>query len=262
MAIRFHTCSVLGCFSIFLLQGRIHPSLNSLRGNSVEPGQGDSPLRFMNKNYKNISILGTHKLAKSYFQVLKNSDLVYENLSLVETPTRFLLDYAKEKSSHDPQNIFIPDHTAKHVMLSVFLERAKELFPDKKIALSPFEAEFHPPFVHKSDGDALWAISHATWTCPPDCDEPEICPHIRDKRDWDFFVSLKNLLDKKENKDTLVLRYGCEPLYQHISFLPLEKVVEDLKIFEEKVKQKNDLTVIVATHSRCHGIIGQFWITG
>lgn len=210
--------------------------------------------------YKNIYILGAHKLATSYFQALKNSDLVYENLVLVKTPTQFLLDYAKEKSSQDPQNIFIPDHTAKHVMLAVFLERAKELCPHKKIALSPFEADFHPPFIHKSDGDALWAISHATWTCPPDCDEPEICPHIQDKRDWDFFVSLKTLLGKKENKNTLVFRYGCKPLSKQISFLPLEKVVSDLKYFEEKLKQENNLTIIIATHSRCHGIIGQFSI--
>ena len=124
------------------------------------------------KTYKNIYILGAHKLATSYFQVLKNSDLVYENLSLVKNPTQFLLDYVKANPSQDPQNIFIPDHTAKHVMLSIFLERAKELCHNKKVELSPFEADFHPPFLYKSDGNALWAISHATWTCPPHCDEP------------------------------------------------------------------------------------------
>lgn len=210
----------------------------------------------------NIYILGAHKLATSYLKKLIraqiNKELNGKNISCIpESPATFIIDYFASPNKQNPADVLVPDHTAKHVMLQVFMEFAKKNLPQAKVELCSLTADFQTPFLHKSDHEALWAMSYATWTCPPDCDEPAVCPHIQDTRTWDFFESLPKFL---ETAKTLIYCYGCKSLFKEISYIPLQKICKDLKDFENKLKKLKIKNVIVATHSHCHGILGQFEI--
>jgi len=238
----------------------------------------------MPEPYNNIYILGGHQLAYSYFEKITKAklegELGFENCylvdpdpnchatshisdpaSLISKPyAEFIIDYVDNQNSYHPDDTLIPDHTAKHVMLQVFLKLIEDKFPNLKTKLSPFKSDFETPFVHKSENDAIWAISYATWTCPPDCDEPKICPHIEDTRTWDFNKSLEELFraTSDESRETSTHRFPCKILYAEIAQIPLTKIIKEISEFMHKMQNDPPKKVIVATHSHCHGILGQF----
>lgn len=234
-----------------------------------------------NSRTRHIYVLGGHALATGYAQALesgrRDGQIAFDELFCVtddpkakaiaslgqgsvisEAPARFILDYAADPSRQNLNDTLVPDHTAKHVMLEVFMQMARERRPDLNCALSPFESDFTAPFSYKGENGALWALSHATWTCPPDCDEPEICPHIQANRDWNFFESLPKLFESLSDAEYAKYRFGCIPLFKEIAQIPLPRIVSSLRDFDARLSGTPPRQVIVATHSHCHGILGSF----
>lgn len=233
-----------------------------------------------NLAYRHIHILGGHKLAVSYHDKISQAkaagEIAYERLFCVtDDPKAYAFDHVPQtniiaKSYSDfieevlsdpnpvsPRDTIVPDHTAKHVMLQVFLSHVARRLPNFKTELKPFAADFTTPFLYKSENDAIWAMSYATWVCPPDCDEPAICPHIAESRTWDFFKTLPEAASQIATKSSVHL-FGCEPLVAEISHIRLAKMAAELTAFDERLAGPVPFTALVATHSRCHGILGCF----
>ncbi len=231
--------------------------------------------------FRNIYILGGHRLALSYIDTLKKARSdgnfsfekiysitndrkanVFQSLSkdeiIFQSPAEFIIDKVFSKEKMNTNDVIVPDHTAKHVFLQVFLEIVKEKFPRLKTTLSPFESSFDPPYLHQGDGGAIWAMSYATWVCPSDCDEPGICPHIRDKRTWDFGKSFQKLFKNYPPEKFSIHLFACQPLLSYIACIPFPKIAGEIKQFVSRLEKGKTPTVIVATHSRCHSILGQF----
>lgn len=229
----------------------------------------------------NIYIFGGHKLAFGYHQKLEHaktnleldcreifclsadpSDPAHHSLPqkkrLETMPSTFLAHCALAQQRWHKDDIIIPDHTAKHLLLMAYMELTRQILPQAKVELIPLNLDLETPFLHKSENDAIWAVSYATWMCPPDCDEPEICPHIQNTRSWDFFEAMAKSLKKKKQESSLVYRYGCRPIFAEISHIPLKTIVEDMQDYIKKLQGGLRPHVIVATHSHCHGIVGQF----
>lgn len=218
----------------------------------------------------NIYILGTHTLSQSYFEKINNAkaqgSLDFKHCEMIPDPySDFLLKYFQKNKNTNLNDTLVPDHTAKHVLLQVFLDITKKYFPNLKTELVAFKSDFTTPFLHKSEDESVWAVSYATWTCPPDCDEPAICPHIKDKRSWDFNESFTKLFASLPD-DTHAYRFSCTRLFEEISQIPMIKIQNEISDYLEKVAGNNrskiahPLKIIVATHSHCHGILGQFEI--
>ncbi len=238
----------------------------------------------MSKAYDSIYILGGHKLATSYFEKLTRAkaqkQIDFQNLYCVtDDPQAFIYQHAA-KQSVVPQSFadfikkfvlekpiaandaLVPDHTAKHVMLQACLKIVETDFKTLKAKLTPLKSGFNTPFLHKSENDALWAVSYATWTCPPDCDEPSVCPHTAAKRDWDFNASLKNLYVELKSQNVACYDFACETLFAEICHLPLVGIrTKFLGFKKELASVTEEKKFLVATHSHCHGIMGLFSVT-
>lgn len=239
------------------------------------------------KSFNNIYILGGHALSYSYFQKIqeaKKAGLIdFTNCLMIDPNSNcearkksqptiqkaysdFILEYLENATAQNPADTLIPDHTARHVMLQVYLDLVAKKFPQYKTELSPIETDAGTPFLYKSEDKACHAMSYATWTCPADCDEPQICPHIQATRTWDFDVSLKNFLDdlqKKEmNKNIRINfnRFACEILVYEIAQISFKNITMRAAEFVDEMKNNPPDKVVVATHSHCHGIMGQFAI--
>lgn len=238
------------------------------------------------KTYNNIYILGGHTLAFSYFnkiQQAKNAGLIDFNSChmidpnpecaakqngtknlITERYADFILNYFKNNQASASPDTLIPDHTAKHVMFEVYLETVKRYFPNFSTALSPIEKKIETPFIYESPDRSSRAVSYATWSCPADCDEPHLCPHIKKSRSWDFNFSLKEFMDSlKESEmqsgiNISINRFECEILIYEIAQIPFSKITKPLENFINDLKTNPPEKVIVATHSHCHGIMGQF----
>ena len=234
----------------------------------------------MKKSFRNIFILGGHKLAVSYYDKISKAkaagQIDYDRLFCVtddldahayrhvprpdvisKSYSQFILEILSDPETVSPYDTVVPDHTAKHVMLQVFLGFVAKRFANYETHLKPFVSDLNTPFLYKSENDALWAMSYATWSCPPDCDEPAICPHIAAPRTWDFFRTIPQIV-KSLSQNASVHLFGCEPLVVEISHLSLPKIADELKAFEARLTGPLPVTVLIATHSRCHGILGCF----
>lgn len=212
----------------------------------------------------NIYILGTHALSQSYFEKIINAKtqgmLNVKHCKLIPDPySDFILEYFKKNETADLKDTLVPDHTAKHVLLQVFLDITKKYFPNLTTEPVAFKSDFTTPFLHKSDDESVWAVSYATWMCPPDCDEPAICPHIKDKRTWDFNQSLEKLFASLPG-DTRAYRFSCSPLVEEIAQIPMIQIQNALSDYLKNLEKNPSQKIMVATHSHCHGILGQFGV--
>lgn len=211
-----------------------------------------------------IYILGKHRLAESYFEKITQAKaqgfLNFKHCEMIPDPySEFILNYFDKNQNTDFEDTLVPDHTAKHVFLQVFLDVTEKKFPQLQTFPVAFKSDFTTPFLKKSDDESVWAVSYATWTCPLDCDEPEICPHIEDTRSWDFNKSLTKLF-LEQSTDTSCYRFSCARLIEEISHIPMKKIQNDIFNYLHTLEKTPPQKVIVATHSHCHGILGQFGI--
>lgn len=226
----------------------------------------------------NIYILGGHALSFGYYQTLsqaiRQGKISCHQLIMIDPSTdchaikegdpsavitksysQFIIDYLKTPQEYHPEDVLVPDHTAKHVLLQVYLDLIQQSFPHLKVAPEPIESSFQPPFLHKSDDQSHWAMSYATWTCPVDCDEPLICPHTKGSRDWEMGQSIESL---HQNSQTFLHRFACEAFVNQISKIDMTTIIQKTSEFMQSIQSDLPKTYMVATHSHCHGIVGQF----
>lgn len=227
-----------------------------------------------------IYIYGGHQLAFSYFEHLmkarnenriKFDDIFCLDANprciaaqkmpqnfIAQTPEEFTLKYALNHST-DKSDVFVPDHTAQHILLKVFWANAAR-HTLLQTSLVPLNQEITTPFTYPSNAGALCAMSYATWSCPPECQEPDVCPHTNSLRDWDC-ASVCQKISVQASNELATYFFACETLLDHIVMLPARQITRDLQNFEQRLAQDPPYQVIVGTHSHCHGILGSFSIS-
>ncbi|MBF0103802.1 MAG: hypothetical protein HQM16_00615 [Deltaproteobacteria bacterium] len=230
-----------------------------------------------------IYILGANQLSLSYYDRIirakahremrcKNVLMIDPNVHALadvdaacvirSSYSQFVLDYLKDKSLQHPNDIFVPDHNARHVMFEVFLNLARQYSPGSHIDPSPIVLKYNTPFEHKSPDHSVLALSYATWTCPATCPEPQVCPHTGLDRNWDLMRLIQEETRDNTNQQpqthTDVYAFECQQLLDEISYIPLTDVQTYAARLEASLINKGDRRVIIATSSHCHGILGQF----
>ncbi len=80
-----------------------------------------------------------------------------------------------------PDDHVVPYHWAPHLFLTWLEREVARAGGTSRRETPPLDGRW--PFERATRaGDA--ALSYATWTCPPACIEPALCPHTRGPRDW------------------------------------------------------------------------------
>ncbi len=235
-----------------------------------------------------IYILGGKRQAALYrnllMQAKKEKSLDYHKLYFVEpeevlkkpehiqkTYVDFLENYLSRNNSGLPRpeaprndgalDLLIPDHFAPHVLLQCFLELIKK---DKRffgytIKMEPFQSPLPNPLhnipFQKILDSGIVALSFATWTCPLECEEGDVCPHIDKQRTWHFKDTFEEYT--KHNPHLSSHLFFCEQLIHGIAAIPLQKIAQSWSHLESRLLQQKDTELFVATFSKCHGIMGK-----
>ncbi|EKD41285.1 MAG: hypothetical protein ACD_73C00778G0002 [uncultured bacterium] len=225
------------------------------------------------QNRSNIIVLGGHRLSTTYIRHLlkakANGLIHFDQLSFIDPHTdpcalkeiREPLHFINQTYTQGLQQIFestaiddlaqmcvIPDHTAPHVLFQLFIDWLKAKNIETKII--PFVQDLNLPFQKTLDS-GICAISYATWICPLECEEPDTCPAINNKRHWDFAKFLKEI--KFEGLGHLSL-FGCNQLAYGVCEIPLLLIRDEFQKLTQSLKPGD--TFLVGTHSKCHGILG------
>jgi hypothetical protein len=142
----------------------------------------------------------------------------------------------------------VPYHWAPH-LFSDWLARQVRLHggtaaragsvPDQDV---PFQRE-------TAAGDR--ALSYATWTCPPTCIEPALCPHTRGPKDWSLAAHLARPRAGEAFAERIVFR--CLHLVWGVGTVPVREILDarDLLLAGLAAGPRRYL---VATASHCHGL--------
>jgi hypothetical protein len=105
--------------------------------------------------------------------------------------------------------------------------------------------------VERTTGEGDTALSYATWTCPPTCIEPALCPHTRGAKDWSLAADLERSGPAEESLGRIVFR--CLHLVWGVGTVPMaaihaarDRIVCGLR--------EGPRRWMVATSSHCHAL--------
>ena len=97
----------------------------------------------------------------------------------------------------------VPYHWAPH-LLREWLERQLRARGAQAARSGPVPAQGVPWERDLPSGDR--ALSYATWTCPPTCIEPALCPHTRGPKDWSLAGELARPRPGDDSAERIVFR--------------------------------------------------------
>ena len=145
----------------------------------------------------------------------------------------------------DPADHLVPYHWAPHLLLGWLegeLRRAGATVAHGG-ALTPRGLPFE---ATTSAGDR--ALSYASWTCPPTCIEPAVCPHTRGPKDWSLAADLES--PGSDGATPVVFR--CVHLVYGVGTIP----VRDILAARDRLCAASAArrSYLVATSSHCHAL--------
>ena len=147
----------------------------------------------------------------------------------------------------------VPYHWAPHLLVDWLARHARAAG-----ALVSRDGDFDEvgtPF-ERTTGDGDRALSYATWTCPPTCIEPELCPHTSGEKDW----SLAGDLEQAPGGCDESIVFPSYHLIYGVATIPVSTIlaarVRLLRGIEEGSK-----TYRIATASHCHGLATRLLVT-
>jgi hypothetical protein len=143
----------------------------------------------------------------------------------------------------------VPYHWAPHLFFDWLARQARHAGARADRGPAP-PAPAGVPFARLSQAGDV-ALSYATWTCPPTCIEPALCPHTRGPKDWSLCGDLE--VTPKTCDGTVVFR--CLHLVEGVGTFP----VSALLAARDRVLrglQEGRRRYLVATSSHCHALAG------
>ena len=149
----------------------------------------------------------------------------------------------------------VPYHWAPH-LLADWLERqarraAARVTPGG--ALAPRAVPYE-----RVTRDGGLALSYATWTCPPTCIEPALCPHTRRPKHWSLAKQLEearsaDAFDARLVLPSLHLVFGVGTIPVAVIHAARDRVLAGLRAGPRRY--------LIATASHCHGLAHATLIT-
>lgn len=158
----------------------------------------------------------------------------------------------------DSTDQIVPPPFTPHLPLRWLLRQLPQDRPELHWQLEPIERMPGTPFQNQSPGGPL-TLSHAAWTCPVHCIEPDICPVTRGPRYWDLSATVevwKHALDEVGQQITQTHLFQCLHYAHGVGTYPAARVVAARRAIAAAGAQPDRPGhFLVGTVSRCHGAI-------
>jgi hypothetical protein len=152
---------------------------------------------------------------------------------------------ARNLARMDPRAQLVPYHWAPHLLLG-WIEDELRSAGFSTARSGGLRARGLPHEETTRAGDR--ALSHASWTCPPLCNEPALCPHTRGPRDWSLAEDLEAVNDFDRG---VILR--CLHLLYGVGTIPVGAIHDAREGLLEGARARHS-RILVATSSHCHAL--------
>ncbi len=151
----------------------------------------------------------------------------------------------------------IPAHIAPHLLLEVAMSRIRRE-TGRSVALEPVRETFKLPFEKEGDNGVKY-ISAAAWLCPFACIEPEVCPAIRGRRDWDLSSLVPSVMGGVTD---MTVVFKTTHFAWGVGTIPCDLIASSYGSVVKMLRsdERRSYSVAVATTSNCHGVVGMLRI--
>ena len=173
----------------------------------------------------------------------------------------FLADACARPSER--RDAIVPSPLMPHLMFDWLLERARERWPARRVSRVPLAAPPGTPWERASPDGTHYA-SYATWMCPVNCVEPEICPHTRGVRDWSMPRELAAWVERERASGRPVdgpAVFHCAHRAFGVGMFDVSDVVAADRLVE-RAAAGGVGRVLVGTVSHCHGALALLEVGG
>ena len=152
------------------------------------------------------------------------------------------------------RDAIVPSPLMPHLFFEYLARRATARWPNRRVERVPLPAPVGTPWEQKAE-DGTSYISHATWTCPINCIEPELCPHTRDVRDWTMPDTLAVWTELRRSVGEAVLgpfTFHCTHRAYGVGMVDKEPIRRADAIIAQAA-MGGPVRALIATASHCHG---------
>ncbi len=147
-----------------------------------------------------------------------------------------------------PADHFVPYHWAPHLLSDWLLRQVNQA---GATASRGGEIPSHAVPVERTTTGGDRALSYATWTCPPTCIEPALCPHTRGPKDWSLCRDLESNREGDPFDARIVFR--CLHLVWGVGTVPVSRILDVRNQLLAGLRQ-GPRRYLVATSSHCHAL--------
>lgn len=161
-----------------------------------------------------------------------------------------------------PSDAIVPSPLMPHLLYDWVRDRAKARWPQRRVETVPLEDAPDTPWQSTAPDGTHYA-SFATWTCPVNCIEPDICPHTRNDRTWTMPVAIENYVATEGRLGRPLegpLVFHCTHRAFGVGMIPVSAVIHADNVVAERAEAR-PARFAVATVSHCHGAINVLAVT-
>ncbi|CAN5764356.1 hypothetical protein BH11GEM1_BH11GEM1_25190 [soil metagenome] len=157
----------------------------------------------------------------------------------------------------------VPSPLMPHLLAEWLLQRARDRWPARRIAVEPLAAIPGIPW-QMSGVDGTQYVSFAEWVCPINCIEPARCPATKRDRSWSLPPALAAYADDERAAGRPVVGpfvFHCSHRTHGVGMIDVRDVIAadaTLAALDPTVPS----AVLVGTASHCHGALQRFALGG
>jgi hypothetical protein len=164
------------------------------------------------------------------------------------------LSHWEESAESRPTDAIVPSPLMPHLLYEWVRDRARSRWPEREVETRPIGMKPGTPWESQAP-DGTHYVSFATWTCPINCIEPELCPHTRAERTWTMPEAMRDFVEASGKAGRSLegpLVFHCTHRAYGVGMIPVATVVDADKFVEASARDRS-AEILVATVSHCHG---------
>jgi hypothetical protein len=165
--------------------------------------------------------------------------------------------FARTLGASASDDAIVPSPLMPHLLRDWLMDEARRRWPDRDVRTVPLSA---PPDVpwERSAPDGTHYVSFATWMCPINCIEPDVCPHTRGPRDWSLAPTLRTYASTQRGEGgdhPAAYLFQCLHRAYGVGMIDVADVLAANAGIAAAGHDGRAVEALVGTVSHCHGAV-------
>ncbi len=156
----------------------------------------------------------------------------------------------------------VPSPLMPHLLRDWLADAARARWPARDVRVAPLEAPPEVPW-ERAAPDGTHYVSYATWMCPINCIEPDVCPHTRGPRDWSLAPALRAYAaggGAGGAAAAMPLLFRCVHRAYGVGMIDVAEVLDADAAIAAAGAGGGPVDALVGTVSHCHGAVSRLLV--